>query len=137
MNQGTKVKVHYTGTLNDGKIFDSSEGREPLEFTIGNNQVIKGFEDGIKGMKVNEEKTIKIKAKDAYGERDERMVASVPRDKFPPEAQAGGMLILKGPNGEKLPAVIKEVKDDAVIIDMNHPLAGKDLNFKVKVVGID
>ena len=65
------------------------------------------------------------------------MVASVPRDKFPPEAQAGGMLILKGPNGEKLPAVIKEVKDDAVIIDMNHPLAGKDLNFKVKVVGID
>ena len=137
MNQGTKVKVHYTGTLNDGKIFDSSEGREPLEFTIGNNQVIKGFEDGIKGMKVNEEKTIKIKAKDAYGERDERMVASVPRDKFPPEAQAGGMLILKGPNGEKLPAVIKEVKDDAVIINMNHPLAGKDLNFKVKVVGID
>ena len=137
MNQGTKVKVHYTGTLNDGKIFDSSEGREPLEFTIGNNQVIKGFEDGIKGMKLNDEKTIKIKAKDAYGERDERMVASVPRDKFPPEAQAGGMLILKGPNGEKLPAVIKEVKDDAVIIDMNHPLAGKDLNFKVKVVGID
>jgi len=137
MNQGIKVKIHYTGTLNDGKIFDSSEGREPLEFTIGNNQVIKGFEDGIKGMKLNDEKTIKIKAKDAYGERDERMVASVPRDKFPPEAQAGGMLILKGPNGEKLPAVIKEVKDDAVIIDMNHPLAGKDLNFKVKVVGID
>ena len=137
MNQGTKVKVHYTGTLNDGKIFDSSEGREPLEFTIGNNQVIKGFEDGIKGMKVNEEKTIKIKAKDAYGERDERMVASVPRDKFPPEVQAGGTLLLKGPNGERLPAVVKEVKDDAVIIDMNHPLAGKDLNFKVKVVGID
>ncbi|MBI2101831.1 peptidylprolyl isomerase [Candidatus Woesearchaeota archaeon] len=136
MNQGAKVKVHYTGTLNDGKIFDSSEGKEPLEFTIGNNQVIKGFEDGIKGMKVNEEKTIKIKANEAYGERDERMVVSVPRDKFPPEAQAGGMLILKGPNGEKLPAVIKEVKGDAVIIDMNHPLAGKELNFKVKVIGI-
>jgi len=137
MNQGTKVKVHYTGTLNDGKIFDSSEGREPLEFTIGNNQVIKGFEDGIKGMKLNDEKTIKIKAKDAYGERDERMVASVPRDKFPPEVQAGGTLLLKGPNGERLPAVVKEVKDDAVIIDMNHPLAGKELNFKIKVVGIN
>ena len=137
MNQGTKVKIHYTGTLNDGKIFDSSEGREPLEFTIGNNQVIKGFEDGIKGMKLNDEKTIKIKAKDAYGERDERMVASVPRDKFPPEVQAGGTLLLKGPNGERLPAVVKEVKDNIVVIDMNHPLAGKELNFKIKVVGIN
>ena len=137
MNQGIKVKIHYTGTLNDGKIFDSSEGREPLEFTIGNNQVIKGFEDGIKGMKLNDEKTIQIKAKDAYGERDERMVASVPRDKFPPEVQAGGTLLLKGPNGERLPAVVKEVKDDAVIIDMNHPLAGKELTFKIKVVGIN
>ena len=137
LNQGTNVKVHYTGTLNDGKVFDSSEGREPLEFTIGNNQVIKGFEDGVKDMKVNKEKTIKISAKDAYGERDERMIASVPRDKFPPEVQAGGMLILKGPNGERLPAVVKEVKDDAVIIDMNHPLAGKELNFKVKVVDIN
>ena len=137
MNQGTKVKVHYTGTLNDGKIFDSSEGREPLEFTIGNNQVIKGFEDGIKGMKLNDEKTIKIKAKDTYGERDERMVVSVPRDKFPPEVQAGGILLLKGPNGERLPAVVKEVKENAVIIDMNHPLAGKELTFKIKVVGIN
>ena len=137
MNQGIKVKIHYTGTLNDGKIFDSSEGREPLEFTIGNNQVIKGFEDGIKGMKLNDEKTIKIKANEAYGERDERMVASVPRDKFPPEVQAGGTLLLKGPNGERLPAVVKEVKDNIVVIDMNHPLAGKELNFKIKVVGIN
>ena len=137
MNQGIKVKIHYTGTLNDGKIFDSSEGREPLEFTIGNNQVIKGFEDGIKGMKLNDEKTIKIKAKDTYGERDERMVVSVPRDKFPPEVQAGGTLLLKGPNGERLPAVVKEVKDNIVVIDMNHPLAGKELNFKIKVVGIN
>ena len=108
-----------------------------MEFTIGNNQVIKGFEDGIKGMKLNDEKTIKIKAKDAYGERDERMVASVPRDKFPPEVQAGGTLLLKGPNGERLPAVVKEVKDNIVVIDMNHPLAGKELNFKIKVVGIN
>ena len=137
MNQGTKVKIHYTGTLNDGKIFDSSEGREPLEFTIGENRVIKGFEDGIKGMKLNDEKTIKIKAKDTYGERDERMVVSVPRDKFPPEVQAGGTLLLKGPNGERLPAVVKEVKENAVIIDMNHPLAGKELTFKIKVVGIN
>lgn len=137
MNQGDKVKVHYTGTLSDGSIFDSSEGKEPLEFTIGANQVIAGFENGIKEMKLNEEKTINIKAKDAYGERDERMVVSVPRDKFPPEVQAGGTLLLKGPNGERFPAVVKDVKENEIFIDLNHPLAGKELNFKVKVVAIN
>lgn len=137
MKPGSKVKVHYTGTLNDGTVFDSSKDRGPLEFTIGANEVIPGFENGVKDMKLNEEKDIKINAKDAYGERDERMVASVPRDKFPPQIEGGGMLVLKGPNGERLPAVVKEVKDDAVLIDMNHPLAGKELTFKVKIVGIN
>ena len=137
MEPGTKVKVHYTGTLDDGKVFDSSEGKEPLEFTIGSNQVIQGFENGIKGLKLNEEKTIKINAKDAYGERDEKMVVAVPRNKFPPEIEAGGQLLLKGPGGQRLPAKIKEVKDNEVIIDLNHQLAGKELNFKVKVVGIN
>ena len=137
MKPGSKVKVHYTGTLSDGSVFDSSEGKEPLEFTIGEKQVIPGFENGVKEMKMNEEKTIKINAKEAYGERDERMVVSVPRDKFPPDVQAGGTLILKGPNGERFPAVVKEVKENEVFIDMNHPLAGKDLNFKVKVVAIN
>ena len=137
MKPGDKVKIHYTGTLNDGTVFDSSEGIGPLEFTIGENQVIPGFENGIKEMKFNEEKTIKINAKEAYGERDERMVVSIPRDKFPPEVEVGGTLILKGPNGERLPAAVKEIKDDAVLIDLNHPLSGKDLNFKVKVVEIN
>jgi len=137
MKPGSKVKVHYTGTLSDGSVFDSSEGKEPLEFTIGEKQVIPGFENGVKEMKMNEEKTIKINAKEAYGERDERMVVSVPRDKFPPDVQAGGTLILKGPNGERFPAVVKEVKENEVFIDMNHPLAGKELNFKVKVVAIN
>ena len=137
MKPGSKVKVHYTGTLSDGSVFDSSEGKEPLEFTIGEKQVIPGFENGVKEMKMNEEKTIKINAKEAYGERDERMVVSVPRDKFPPDVQAGGTLILKGPNGERFPAVVKEVKENEVFIDMNHPLAGKDLNFKVKVIAIN
>ena len=88
-------------------------------------------------MRLNEEKTIKINAKEAYGERDERMVVSVPRDKFPPEIEAGGRLVLKGPHGQSLNAVVSEVKQDSVIIDLNHPLAGKELNFKVKVVGIN
>lgn len=137
MNPGTKVKIHYTGTLNDGSVFDSSEGREPLEFTIGENRVIKGFEDGVQDMKLNQEKTIKIKPEEAYGARDERMVVSVPRDKLPQEIEKGGRLILKGPEGQQLPAVITEITEDVVKIDLNHPLAGKELNFKVKVVGIN
>ncbi len=137
MKPGTKIKVHYTGTLNDGTVFDSSEGKEPLEFTIGENRVIAGFENGIKDMKLNEEKNIKINAKDAYGERDERMVVAVPRSKFPPEIEAGGQLLLKGPEGQRIPAKIKEIKDNEIIIDLNHPLAGKELKFKVKVVAIN
>ena len=137
MNSGTKVKVHYTGTFNDGKVFDSSEGKEPLEFTIGSNQIIPRFENGIKDMKLNEEKTIKVEAKDAYGERDERMVIAVPRNKFPPEIEANGQLLLKGPEGQRIPAKIKEIKENEVMIGLNHPLAGKELNFKVKVVEIN
>ena len=137
MNPGAKIKVHYTGALSDGTVFDSSEGRQPLEFTIGKNQVIAGFENGIKDMKLNEEKNINILAKDAYGERDERMVVSVPRSKFPPEIEAGGQLLLKSPEGQRIPAKIKEINDNEVIIDLNHPFAGKELNFKVKVVGIN
>jgi len=137
MKPGTKVKVHYTGTLSDGTVFDSSEGKEPLEFTIGENRVIAGFENGIKEMKVNEEKSIKIPAKEAYGEREEELVTKVPKDKFPPEIQVGGQLLLKGPEGQRIPAAIKEIKDNEVIIDLNHPLAGKELNFKVKVVAVN
>lgn len=137
MKPGSKVKIHYTGTLNDGKVFDSSEGKEPLEFTIGENQVIPGFENGVKGMKLNEEKTIKIKANEAYGEVNKQLIISVPREKFPPQIEVNGRLILKGPQGQSIPAIIKEVKDNIVVIDLNHPLAGKDLNFKVKVVGIN
>ena len=137
MKPGSKVKVHYTGTFDDGKVFDSSEGRDPLEFTIGSNQVIKGFENAIKEMKLNEEKSIKIHPKEAYGERDENLMVKVPRDKFPPEVELGGNLILKGPNGEQIPAVIKEVGNDSVTIDLNHPLAGKQLNFKLKLVEAD
>lgn len=137
LKNGDKVKLHYTGTLNDGNVFDSSEGKQPLEFTIGNGEVILGFENNIKGMELNQEKTFKIKPEDAYGEVNSQLILSVPREKFPPEVQEGGTLILKGPNGERLPAVVKEVKDDIVVIDLNHPLAGKELTFKVNIVAIN
>lgn len=137
MKSGSKVKVHYTGTLNDGTVFDSSEGKEPLEFTIGENQVIPGFENGVKEMELNQEKTIKINPSEAYGEKHEKLIMKLPRDKFPKEIEANGRLILKGPQGQQIPAMITEINDSQVTIDLNHPLAGKELNFKVKVVAIN
>ena len=137
MKPGSKVKVHYTGTLDDGTVFDSSEGRDPLEFTIGQSQVIPGFENGIKEMKLNQEKTIKVKPEEAYGEKHEKLIMKLPRDKFPKEIEANGRLILKGPEGQQIPAMITEINDKEVTIDLNHTLAGKELTFKVKVVEIN
>ena len=137
MNQGDKVKVHYTGTLNNGEVFDSSEGKEPLEFTIGSNQVIPGFENEIKAMELSQEKTFNINPSEAYGEVNKELLVEVPRDKFPPQIDLGGRLVLKGPDGQHIPAIVTEVKEDKVVIDMNHPLAGKELTFKVKVVEIN
>ena len=139
MKPGDKVKVEYTGTLSDGSVFDSSEGRGPLEFTIGNGEVISGFENGIKDMKLNQEKTIKIKPQDAYGEKNQQLIISVARAGFPKDIkiEAGSRLVLKSPQGQQIPAFVSEVKEDSIVIDMNHPLAGKELTFKVKVVGIN
>ena len=139
MKPGDKVKVEYTGTLDDGSVFDSSEGRGLLEFTIGNGEVISGFENGIKDMKLNQEKTIKIKPQDAYGEKNQQLIISVARAGFPKDIkiEAGSRLVLKSPQGQQIPAFVSEVKEDSIVIDMNHPLAGKELTFKVKVVGIN
>ena len=137
MQTGDKVKVHYTGTLSDGEVFDSSEGRQPLEFTLGENQVIPGFENAVKDMKLNEEKTFKINPKEAYGEKNEQLVVTLPRERFPPKIEVGGRLVLKGPEGQHIPAIVTEVDTDKVIIDLNHPLAGKELTFKIKVIAIN
>jgi len=139
MKNGDKVKVHYTGTLDDGTVFDSSEGKEPLEFTLGEDGIIKGFEEGVRDMKLDEEKTVKIKPEDAYGVQQKELMLEFPRDKFPAEMniEVGGRLILKGPDGQNLPAVVSEVKSDVVVIDLNHPLAGKELTFKIKVIGVN
>lgn len=137
MKPGDKVKVHYTGTLNDGTVFDSSEGKDPLEFTVGQSQVIPGFENGIREMSLNQEKIIKVKPSEAYGEKHEKLVMKLPREKFPKEIEANGRLILKGPQGQQIPAMITEINENQVTIDLNHPLAGKELNFKVKVVAIN
>ena len=138
MKNGSKVKVHYTGTLDDGAVFDSSETREPLEFTVGEGQVIPGFEDAVRDMNLNDEKTVKINPEQAYGHKINQLIMQVPRDKFPAELniEVGGRLVLKSPEGQNIPAVVSEVKKDVVVIDMNHPLAGKELTFKIKVVEV-
>ena len=135
---GNKVKVHYTGTLDDGSEFDSSNGREPLEFVAGSGHVIKGFDDGVIGMKLNEDKKVHIKAEDAYGSRDAKLVQNIPNSvlggkKF----EKGQMLTLKSPDGQIIRALVIELTKDGVMIDLNHPLAGKNLNFDIKVIGID
>jgi peptidylprolyl isomerase len=135
---GDQVKVHYHGRLNDGTTFDSSEGRSPLEFEVGAGQVIKGFEDGVLGMKTGEKKTIRIPVNEAYGEKSPDMIIEFPRDQFPPDMkpEIGMQLNLRGQDGRSFPVVISEVKDEVVVLDGNHPLAGKDLIFDIEMVEI-
>ena len=136
---GDKVKIEYTGTLDDGTIFDSSvDHGNPLEFEVGGGQVIKGFDDAVLGMKENEEKQFSILPVDAYGEHDPTLVQKVPREVFPQDAElVPGLLFEAGlPTGEKVPATITEVQGEIISVDLNHPLAGKRLNFKIKVTAI-
>jgi FKBP-type peptidyl-prolyl cis-trans isomerase 2 len=140
IKDGDKVKIDYTGTLEDGTVFDSSEKHgKPLEFQIGSKQVIKGFEEAIKGMEQGQEKDIKIVPEDGYGHPNPQLVQKVPREQLPkePEPQIGMALAVKLPNGNQMPAKITEVTQKDITIDLNHPLAGKTLNFKIKAVEVD
>jgi peptidylprolyl isomerase len=135
---GSTIKVHYTGKLDDGTVFDSSREREPLEFTIGSGGIIKGFENGVMGMAVGDAKTIKIPSTDAYGPFREDLVMSVEKSQLPhdiPPAK-GQMLSLRHPNGESIDVMITEVTSDSVTLNANHPLAGNDLTFELELVEI-
>lgn len=136
---GDKVKIEYTGTLEDGTVFDSSvEHGTLLEFEVGGGQVIKGFDNAIIGMKEGEEKQFSIPPADAYGEHDSTLVQKVPREIFPVDAElVPGLLFEAGlPTGEKVPATITAVEGGIISVDLNHPLAGKTLNFKIKLSSI-
>lgn len=132
------VSVHYTGKLKDGQVFDSSIGREPLEFKVGAGQMISGFEKGVLEMKLNEKKTIEIPAGEAYGEARKELFQEVEKAQLPKEItpEVGMPLMAQMPDGTQQQLVISEVKDSTVVIDANHPLAGKDLVFEIEVVGI-
>lgn len=134
---GKTVKVDYTLTV-DGEVVDSSKGRQPLEFKEGSHQVIPGFEKAIMGMKVGQKKSFTVKPEEGYGQVNPKAFQEVPKSQLPAgmTPKAGMKLLAEGKNGQKLPVVIKEVKKDTVIVDMNHPLAGKTLKFDVEVVDI-
>jgi peptidylprolyl isomerase len=138
VKNGDTVKVHYHGKLTDGSTFDSSEGREPLEFTVGSGQVIKGFDDAMVNMEVGEKKTVQIPVDHAYGERNEDMLMEYPKSEFPADMtpQVGMELHMSDDAGNVFPVVIAEVKDDSVLLDANHPLAGEDLTFEIELVSI-
>lgn len=135
---GDKVKVHYTGMLGDGTVFDTSRNREALEITLGSGMVIRGVEDALMGMSVGETKELEVPPADAFGQRREELVMEVERDGFPAniDPQEGMTLKLKGPDEEEVPAFITEVSEDTVTIDANHPLAGKALTFFIELTDI-
>jgi peptidylprolyl isomerase len=135
---GDTIKVHYTGKLNDGSVFDSSENREPLEFQLGNGQLIPGFEKAVTGMSVGDSTTVTIPATEAYGDVNEELILNVDRSRMPADInpEIGMQLQVQQPNGQPIPVVITEVTDEFVMLDANHPLAGKDLTFDIEVVEI-
>jgi FKBP-type peptidyl-prolyl cis-trans isomerase 2 len=139
VENGSKVKVEYEGKFEDGEVFDaSSRHGQPLEFEVGAKQVVPGFENGILGMEVNQEKEVTIEAKDAYGEYNAEMTKEVPKKELPEADFKPGMTLgMTLPGGQQVPVKIKDVKEDAIVIDLNHPLAGKTLIFKLKVVEIN
>ncbi len=136
VEDGCTVKVHYTGKLNDGTVFDSSRERDPLEFTVGQGQVIPGFEQAVVGMKTGDSKEVTINCQDAYGERRQDMILEVPKEKIPEEIprNVGQQLMLRHPEGQEFPAFIVEVSEETITLDANHPLAGEDLNFEIELV---
>lgn len=136
--QGDKVRVHYTGSLDDGTVFDTSKGREPLEFTLGEGLVIPGFEAAVEGMEVGETKKQRIPAENAYGAKREELMIEVPRTEVPPEAALtpGDEVQLQTAQGQVFVATVTEINDEVVKLDANHQLAGQDLTFEIELTEV-
>jgi FKBP-type peptidyl-prolyl cis-trans isomerase 2 len=139
VKKGDTVKVEYIGSLEDGTVFDSSEKHEaPLEFIVGSGQIIPGFEEAVVGMKVGEEKQITLEPEEAYGDYNPDLVKKIPKDCFPEDqdVQQGMIYMMNIPDGRQVPVKITDVEEDAITIDLNPPLAGRTLIFKIKIVAI-
>ncbi|MCI2242975.1 FKBP-type peptidyl-prolyl cis-trans isomerase [Adlercreutzia faecimuris] len=138
-NEGKKVKIHYTGTLDDGEKFDSSyDHGEPIEFVCMAGDVIPGFDEGVKDMAVGDKKTIHIEPADAYGEVREDLIQEVPLENIPnaEDLPVGGVIYMHGPDGRPVPVQVKAIEDGVATFDFNHPLAGKALNFELELVEV-
>ncbi|MFK7743829.1 MAG: peptidylprolyl isomerase [Roseobacter sp.] len=139
VKSGDVVAIHYTGTLLDGTTFDSSDGRDPLEFTVGSGQIIPGLDVALPGMAVGDKKKVQIACDQAYGPINPEMRQAVPREGIPAEIplDIGTQLQMQTPEGQPLPVMVVEVDEATVTLDANHPLAGKDLTFDIEVMRID
>ena len=135
---GDTVRMHYTGNLADGTQFDSSKGRDPLEFQLGSGQIIPGLDRGVTGMEVGDTKTVVIEPSDAYGDRDPGRVQAVPREQIPDDipVEPGTQLQMQTPDGQTMPVVVADADQAQVTLDANHPLAGQQLTFDVELVEI-
>jgi peptidylprolyl isomerase len=135
--KGDRVRVHYTGRLHSGEVFDSSRGKDPLEFEVGGGMMIAGFDKAVNGMQVGDQKTVEIPSAEAYGARREEMMIDIPRQQVPADInpQVGQQLALNN-GGQQVPVTITEVTDEKIVLDANHPLAGKDLVFDIELVEI-
>jgi peptidylprolyl isomerase len=138
IDKGHFVKLNYTGTFADGEVFDSSQGCKPFELQVGAGQVIKGFDDALIGMALQEKKTFTVKAAEAFGERDDNLKQEFPRTDLPKDfnPEVGEVLMLENAQCGEIPATVQHVDADRVIVDLNHPLAGKDLTFAIEVLEI-
>lgn len=138
VKEGSTVQIDFTGKLEDGTVFDQSPEGQPLEFVIGEKKVLPALEEALKGMKKGGTKELKLEPKDAFGERIEDLTKEIPQDILPKEQEPkkGMMLMLQTPDGRKVPAMIADVDDKSVKIDLNHPLAGKTVIFEIKIAGI-
>ena len=136
---GDNVSIHYTGTLQDGTTFDSSEGREPLAFEVGSGQIIPGLDRALPGMEVGEKKQVEVAAENAYGDVNPEMRQAVPREGIPADIplDIGTQLQMQTPDGQALPVTVVAVDEEKVTLDANHPLAGKDLTFDIELVAIN
>lgn len=138
IKNGSVVSLQYAVSSEDGKTIESNEGKDPLKYTHGSQQIIPGLEKELAGMKVGGEKRVRVKPEDGYGPVDPKRIQAFPKEDIPPNGlKVGAVLVARGPQGQPIPVTVKEIKDNTVVLDFNHPLAGKTLIFDIKVLDIE